>query len=110
MKCHRFFVTHMKEKRMYVQKGGKKALETVGYEPNWERTTPNMLFQRLEMTRTEIMDGVIEITANVIKCKTNLSLEGKKYLVAKVDTRDPDPESQWFGLQDFFAKASYAGA
>lgn len=109
MKCRRFFVTHLKEKKMFLvdPKTRQKSLQTIGFDPVWESTTPNMMFQRIEMTRVEVEPGLIEIRANVIKCKTNLQLEGQRYVVATVDTRDPDDKkSTWHGLRDFFKDAS----
>ena len=99
MKCHRFYTTHMKELKGWVPApGGGKTLGVLGEKPNWESSTPNLMFQKLFLEKSE-NKKILTWTATVEKCKGHSELEGKKYTVMKVD-RDKE-EVEWFGIKEF---------
>jgi len=95
--CKRFFTTHLKELRQYS--GGQ--LMHIGWAPDWEKSTPGVMFQRVELSRKEVQGNVI-FEANVKKAKGALQLEGSTYTVAEVIS-DKDPKKTkvtWYGLKD----------
>ena len=89
--CKRFFTTHLKELKQYV--GGQ--LIHLEWVPDWEKSTPGIMFQRVELSRREVGSDVI-FDAKVKKAKGALQLEGKTYTVAEVK----GDKVIWHGLQD----------
>jgi len=97
LKCHKFYITHMKDLKKWtiVPGSGDRELSTVGTKPNWQEQTPNMMFQKVLFTR-EDSSGKVVLKAKIEKCKTNIALEGKEVVVAEI-TKD---KAKWNGLQD----------
>jgi len=91
--CKRFFTTHLKELKSY---SGSQLIH-VGWTPDYEKSTPGIMFQRVELTRREIKDDVV-FEANVKKAKGALQLEGKTYKVAEV----AGGKTNWYGLHNLF--------
>ena len=89
--CKRFFTTHLKEKQQYV--GGQ--LMHLGWAPDWEKSTPGIMFQRVELIRREAKNDVF-FEALVKKAKGALQLEGKTYTIAEVAAG----KVVWHGLKD----------
>jgi len=100
MHCRKIFTTHYKELKQYVQ-GNLVHLEWV---PDWEKSTPGIMFQKIRLTRQTVNNDVI-FEAEVEKAKGALHLEGSKYVVAKVvllkDKKDKT-KFEWFGLMSLF--------
>jgi len=97
LKCHKFYITHMKDLKKWtiVPGSGDRELSTIGTKPNWQDQTPNMMFQKVLFTR-EDSNGKVVLKARIEKCKTNISLEGKEVTIAEI-SKD---KSQWNGLKD----------
>jgi len=93
--CKRFFTTHLKELKQYNQ----GQLLHMGWTPDWEKSTPGIMFQRIELTRREIKNDVV-FEAVVKKAKGALQLEGKTYKVAEV-TGD---KTVWHGLGELYTE------
>jgi len=89
--CKRFFTTHLKELKNYT--GGQ--LMHMGWAPDWEKSTPGIMFQRVLLERKEIQ-GNVSFIASVKKAKGALQLEGKEYTVAEVTKTSV----KWHGLKD----------
>lgn len=89
--CKRFFTTHFKELKQYV--AGQ--LVHMDWVPDWEKSTPGVMFQRVELTRQEVGNDV-SFVAKVKKAKGALQLEGKQYTVAEVK----GDRVIWHGLKD----------
>ena len=89
--CKRFFTTHLKEKMQYA--GGQ--LMHLGWVPDWEKSTPGIMFQRVELVRREVKSDVV-FEAHVKKAKGALQLEGKIYKIAEVTAG----KVKWYGLKD----------
>jgi len=89
--CKRFFTTHLKELKQYA--GGQ--LLHMDWVPDWEKSTPGIMFQRILLERTEVA-GNVEFHATVKKAKGALQLEGKSYTVARV-MKD---KVEWVGLKN----------
>lgn len=94
LQCNRFFTTHLKDR---MQWQGKQ-LTVVARNPDWERSTPGIMFQKIALSRQEAEDGRIELNAKVEKAKGALHLEGKTYNVATVSGSG----TKWNGLRDFY--------
>ena len=86
----RFFITHYK-------KDGDE-----NFVPDWEKKTPDMMFQKLRCYREQKMvDGnkIIYLKAEIEKCKTNLGLEGKVFTVAEtIHYSNGNASAKWLGL------------
>jgi len=87
----RYFITHFKSDY------------TTGESiPDWEKKTPDMMFQKVRCFRDTQVEGdkrVVCLKAEVEKCKTNIALEGKVYTVAKIEqTPNGKTEAKWHGL------------
>ncbi len=91
--CKRFFTTHLKELKQYV--GGQ--LIHLSWVPDWEKSTPGIMFQRVELARREIKGDVV-FEGSVKKAKGALQLEGKTYKVAEV----AGGKTNWYGLHNLF--------
>ena len=100
MRCHRFYTTHMKPEYKWLPTvDGKRELQVVDEKPDWERSFPGLMFQKIHMLKEE-QDGKVILKAKVEKCKTHLHLEGKEYVVAEIDPQSGD--AKWNGLWEFF--------
>lgn len=96
LNCHRFLITHMKEKREPVN----GELQVVGEEINWHHSTNPMLFQKVYTQTEEVEEGLTEFKATIEKSKGALGLRGKTYTVATVNQEDET--ENWEGLNEFF--------
>lgn len=95
LRCHRFFITHIKDKREFVN----NELVVTGKEVDWHYMTPGMLSQRVETKRVTTEDGV-KFVGVIRKCKGALHLEDKEYTIAEVKNK----EVKWYGLMDLWAE------
>lgn len=93
--CKKLFTTHLKELKQYV--GGQ--LIHLDWVPDWEKSTPGIMFQRILMERKEV-DGNIVFEATIKKAKGALHLEGKQYKVAEV----AGGKTEWYGAGDLIAQ------
>jgi hypothetical protein len=99
LKCRKLFTTHYKELKQYA----RGQLIHLDWVPDWEKSTPGLMFQKVRMERTEQGNKVL-FKAHVEKAKGALELEGRDYVVAEVDA-DPKNKAlpKWHGLQELFA-------
>jgi len=81
MKCDKLYTTHLKAKMSWKRVGDKTELGVDSYDPDWEKSTPGMMFQKVMMERKVIEDSV-EFVARVEKSKGALDLEGVEHVVA----------------------------
>lgn len=92
----RYFITHLKDK------GNTDASGNTIWEPDWEKKTPDMMFQKVRCFRqvkTEDGDKVVYMKATIEKCKTNLALEGKTYTIAETrQYANGDVQAKWYGM------------
>ena len=89
--CKRFFTTHLKELKNY---SGSQLIH-MGWVPDWEKSTPGIMFQRVMLERKDVQ-GNVTFMAHVEKAKGALQLEGKEYKVAEVTKASV----KWYGLKD----------
>jgi len=91
----RFFITHMK-------KANAEGEET-NWQPDWEKKTPDMLFQKVRCYRETSVEGnvkIVSLKAEVEKSKTNITLEGTTYTIAEIrNEKDKPPVAKWYGLR-----------
>jgi len=92
--CDRFFTTHMKEIKEY--RGGQLTVKDT--QPDWEKSTPGIMFQKLHLKRTSAQ-GITSFTVVVEKSKGALELEGKEYTLAEVTPAG----TKWYGLKQLYA-------
>ena len=97
LKCRKLFTTHMKELKQYV--GGQ--LIHLDWVPDWEKSTPGLMFQRVEMARDDKVPGRVTFKGTIRKSKGALDLEGKEYIVAEVLNKDSPAKYHWYGLKEF---------
>ena len=94
----RYFITHLKEKKV---KDGAGNMISDGWIPDWEKHTPDLMFQRVKCFKeTMIEDGVkiVYIRAEIEKCKTNLAMEGEIFDVAVIKRSEGKTMPVWNGL------------
>lgn len=107
LKCDRLYTTHLKELKGWVTEAGKgKSLAVTGYTPEWEKSTPGLMFQKLSAERVE-KGKIVEWKVKVDKSKTNSALEGKEYIVLKVDHTKKEPEVEWSGIKSFLKECRH---
>ena len=104
LKCDRFYTTHLKELKGWVTESKGKTLATTGFTPEWEKSFPNLVFQKLSAERID-KGKVVEWKVKVEKCKTNSALEGKEYEVLKVD--HAKNEVIWKGIKAFLKECRH---
>lgn len=85
LKCHKFFITHMKE----VHDG----FEVVGQKPDWEKSTTAKLYQHIVTSREE-RNNKTTLSAKVTKSKTNATNEGQSFVIFE----NSKGEVTWNGL------------
>lgn len=93
--CKKLFTTHLKELKQYV--GGQ--LIHLDWVPDWEKSTPGIMFQRILMERKEV-NGSVVFESTIKKAKGALHLEGKKHKVAEV----VGGETKWYGAGKLLAE------
>tara|TARA_A100001201_G_C4060475_1_gene192529 strand:+ start:145 stop:1068 length:924 start_codon:yes stop_codon:yes gene_type:complete len=76
LRCHKFFITHMKE----VHDG----FEIVGLKPDWEKSTTAKLFQHIEC-KMEERGKTFKLTGQVKKSKTNADNVGQTFTIMEND-------------------------
>lgn len=91
MDLDRFFITHMKHD------------EDGNMIPDWQKKTPDMLYQRVRCFR-EIKEDksggrTVYLKAEIEKSKTNIALEGKIYTVAEIRHDKNGTTAKWNGLR-----------
>jgi hypothetical protein len=86
--CKKLFTTHLKELKQYMS----GQLIHLDWVPDWEKSTPGIMFQRILMERKEV-EGNVVFEATIKKAKGALHLEGKKYKIAEVVSG----ETKWYG-------------
>jgi hypothetical protein len=92
MDVDRYFITHL-----------KKDFDTDEWNPDWEKKTPDMMFQKVKCYREQkVVEGnkIVYLKAVIEKCKTNLALEGKVFTVSEtMQTPDGKATAKWYGLK-----------
>jgi len=86
LRCHKFFITHMKE----VHDG----FSIVGTKPDWEKNTTAKLFQYIECKKEE-KGKTFKLTAHVRKSKTNNESVGKTFTVME----STGGKVKWAGIE-----------
>lgn len=93
MDVDRYFITHLKKS---YEEGDDN------YYPDWEKKTPDMMFQKVRCYReTKTIDGekIVYLKAEIEKCKTNLALEGDIYTIAEIKKGiDGKTTATWYGM------------
>ena len=87
--CNRFFVTHMKDIKRWIN----DELEIVDRKTDWYAGTPGHMYQSIKCEKVDKTDTV-EFIATFEKSKTDITLENKKFLIAKVSKQN----TEWYGL------------
>lgn len=91
MDVDRYFITHL-----------KKDYETDNWNPDWEKKTPDMMFQKVRCFREQkIIEGdkIVYLKAEIEKCKTNIAMEGKIFTIAETrQSPDGKASAKWHGL------------
>lgn len=91
----RFFITHLKK----INAEG----EPTEWSPDWEKKTPDMVFQKVRCYRDTKVEGNVKtvyLKAEIEKSKTNIALEGAVYVVAEIKSeKGKEPVAKWYGLK-----------
>jgi len=85
LKCHKFFITHMKE----VHDG----FDIVGLKPDWEKSTTAKLFQHIECKREE-RGKTFKLIGQVKKSKTNAKNVGQTFTIME----NNNGKIEWTGI------------
>jgi len=85
LRCHKFFITHMKE----VHDG----FDIVGMKPDWEKSTTAKLFQHIEC-KMEERGKTFKLTGTVRKSKTNADNVGQTFTIMENNGK----EIVWNGI------------
>lgn len=96
LKCAKYFVTHLKT---YQKKKGPKGKEEVVKEwedGDWEKHTPNEMYQIIDCSKEMGADGITEYTAKIREFKGRPELLGKTFTTMKVDAEEG--KVQFYGL------------
>jgi hypothetical protein len=96
LKCDKYFTTHMKDVQIW-KRGPEPGLEKIGEKPDWEKSTPGIMFQKVFLKRIQV-DNQTSFEAIVEKAKGALDLEGSIHKVAE-KTNDG---FRWYGLKTLF--------
>lgn len=105
LRCMKFFTTHLKEEKEWEQSGTKRKLTVKGSHPDWEKSTPGVMFQKISLQRIEVQENnEVIFEATIEKAKGALHLEGKKYTVARVQSG----ATKWFGLHEMYEEMERA--
>ena len=86
LKCHKFYITHMKD----IYDG----FNITGQKPDWEKSTTAKLFQHVTCYMEE-RGKVTKLYAKIVKSKTNSSHVGSAYLIYENDGNN----AKWYGLE-----------
>ena len=93
--CEKYFTTHFKEQKEWASEGKSKVLRTKSVTPDWEKSTPGIMFQKVLLERKDVQ-GEVLFEAKVEKSKGKLALEGASYTVATVKGE----KETWNGLAE----------
>jgi hypothetical protein len=85
LRCHKFFITHMKE----VHDG----FDIVGLKPDWEKSTTAKLFQHIEC-KMEERGKNFKLVGQVKKSKTNADNVGQSFTIMEND----NGKIKWTGI------------
>ena len=98
----RYFITHLKDKSPKDASGNIVGNKVI-WAPDWQPKTNDMMFQKVKCyreTKVENGDKVTLLKGIIEKSKTNISLEGKEYVISKtVQKADGTAEAKWYGLR-----------
>ena len=85
LRCHKFFITHMKE----VHDG----FDIVGLKPDWEKSTTAKLFQHIECKKEE-RGKTFKLVGHVKKSKTNAENVGQTFTIME----NTNGKIEWTGI------------
>ena len=85
LRCHKFFITHMKE----VHDG----FDIVGLKPDWEKSTTAKLFQHIECKKEE-RGKTFKLVGQVKKSKTNAENVGQTFTIME----NTNGKIEWTGI------------
>jgi len=101
MRCDKIYTTHLKAKMSWKRIGDKSELVVDSWDPDWEKQTPGLMFQKVLMERRELVgEDTVEFLAKVEKSKGALELEGVEHLVAVKRGK----EVEWHGIHALLDK------
>ena len=92
LKCAKYFVTHLKT---YQKKKDDKVVKE-WEDGDWEKHTPNEMYQIIDCSKDMGADGITEYTAKIREFKGRPELLGKTFTTMKVDAEEG--KVQFYGL------------
>lgn len=84
LKCAKYFVTHLKT---YQKKKDDKLVKE-WQDGDWEKHTPNEMWQIIDCSKDMGADGITEYTAKIREFKGRPELLGKTFTTMKVDAEE----------------------
>ena len=84
LKCSKYFVTHLKT---YQKKKDDKVVKE-WQDGDWEKHTPNEMWQIIDCSKEMGADGITEYTAKIREFKGRPELLGKTFTTMKVDAEE----------------------
>ena len=92
LNCAKYFVTHLKT---YQKKKDDKVVKE-WEDGDWEKHTPNEMWQIIDCAKDMGADGITEYTAKIREFKGRPELLGKTFTIMKVDAEEG--KVQFYGL------------
>lgn len=88
LKCAKYFVTHIKTYQKKKTSKGKEEVIKEWEDGDWEKHTPNEMWQIIDCAKEMGADGITEYTAKIREFKGRPELLGKIFTTMKVDANE----------------------
>jgi hypothetical protein len=86
LKCPKYFITHLKTYQKKKTKGGKEEVVKEWEDGDWEKHTPNEMWQIIDCRKEMGADGITEYFAKIREFKGRPELVGKEFKTMKIDS------------------------
>jgi hypothetical protein len=85
LNCPKYFITHLKTYQKKKVKGGKEEVVKEWEDGDWEKHTPNEMWQIIDCRKEMGADGLTEYFAKIREFKGRPELVGKEFKTMKID-------------------------
>ena len=97
LKCPKYFITHLKTyQKKKTNSQGKEVVVKEWEDGDWEKHTPNEMYQIIECRKDMLGDGIVEYYAKIREFKGRPELVGKEFTTMTVDSNEGTYE--YYGL------------
>lgn len=86
LKCPKYFITHLKTYQKKKGKGNKEEVVKEWEDGDWEKHTPNEMWQIIDCRKEMGADGITEYFAKIREFKGRPELVGKEFKTMKIDS------------------------